>query len=69
LPAYDNIVLAYAGWTRVNAVVEQFYSAAATVVQTHRTRLVQGHYYALRVVWGNGGGGGNYGVDVEAPDS
>ena len=67
----DNIVLvwvgplAYSGWTRANAVLEDDYPKppASTTVT-----LTAGEWFPIRVMWANGGGPGTLTLRITAPD-
>lgn len=72
-PAADDIVLlwlgslAYSGWTRSNAVLEQQWSGSQQP-KTFTATLTKGKYYPMRIFFANGGGPGYFKFRLTAPD-
>lgn len=57
---------AYSGWTRGNANVLSHYGSGAT--QTYQIDLVEGEFYALRIMFGQAQGGAVFAASITAPD-
>ena len=57
---------AYSGWTRANANVLNYYGSGAT--RTYQMDLVEGEYYALRIMFGQAQGGAVFAASIAAPD-
>jgi GLEYA domain len=71
----DNISLlwvgsnAYSGYTRANAnIVQHWLGTGGGVPKTYKTTFQAGKYYPIRVLFGNGGGPGYFGLRLTAPD-
>lgn len=57
---------AYSGWTRANANVLNYYGSGAT--RTYQMDLLEGEYYALRIMFGQAQGGAIFAASITAPD-
>lgn len=58
-------ILAYSGWTRSNANLESAFPTLNTV--TYTANLVQGQYYALRLMFGQAGGAAIESITITDP--
>ena len=57
---------AYSGWSRDNANMLNYYGSGAT--KTYQVDLVEGEYYALRIMFGQAQGGAVFAASITAPD-
>ncbi|KAI4149444.1 MAG: hypothetical protein LQ341_001314 [Variospora aurantia] len=72
LPPGDDISLlwvgpeAFSGYTRANAKVERVFGS--TPPPDYKQTFRKGEYVPVRIMWGNGGGPGQFVAEIKAPD-